>query len=584
MLAMSSVALAIPVTYKGIIDYDDIGSTTALKAESSTGTTEKQLNQTSQQTAFVLNHLGNEGETVNFYFGTTNIRAKTQPKPGTIVDMGNIIIPFGKPIIHSKNPSNDSLSMTERETTMFSIIANDSKGAALDYFWYKNGALVSMSNTYSLAGNNTNKGSNAGTYNIKARVYNKLTYSDYSSWTLIVKRVKDSDGDSIADKDDNCIYVANTDQADANADDIGDACASDLDGDGVNDTDDTLIGDISQITTNVGNMEFRIGNDTNTSRQIADKQIINFTNGADTILEFNFNFSKDNLTMSNISIQIQSGNDSNGGIIISGIDLTKQGETKTAYVDRLAAENYVCVKDVEVASITELPSSACTGTSENPVPCSTAGSSAYGYTCTIIGNKFRVDGLIHSGVSESAYTPPAPAGDTGVGGGGGGAGGGGGGGCAPGYKLESGKCIKIEVKPIEKTPVKEVPKAEEVIPAPEEVPAAPPVVTPPSAAPKRLGAITGAVIGEAGNAIKGLFATKGRNIFLDVVAIVLALAAVSVIFIANYGGLPLADQFTRASNLHRRADEAYKKGKHAKAEKLHKKAQMLREKGERGWR
>jgi hypothetical protein len=48
----------------------------------------------------------------------------------------------------------------------------------------------------------------------------------------------DTDGDCVADADDNCPYTANADQADANWDHIGDVCLTDWDNDGVNnDTD-----------------------------------------------------------------------------------------------------------------------------------------------------------------------------------------------------------------------------------------------------------------------------------------------------------------------------------------------------------
>ncbi|HEX5038069.1 MAG TPA: thrombospondin type 3 repeat-containing protein [bacterium] len=48
----------------------------------------------------------------------------------------------------------------------------------------------------------------------------------------------DTDGDCVADADDNCPFTANADQADANWDHIGDVCATDYDNDTVaNDTD-----------------------------------------------------------------------------------------------------------------------------------------------------------------------------------------------------------------------------------------------------------------------------------------------------------------------------------------------------------
>ncbi|HET6363202.1 MAG TPA: thrombospondin type 3 repeat-containing protein [Gemmatimonadota bacterium] len=48
----------------------------------------------------------------------------------------------------------------------------------------------------------------------------------------------DSDGDGVLDGEDNCPFTPNSDQADGDADRIGDACAGDLDGDGAPDVED----------------------------------------------------------------------------------------------------------------------------------------------------------------------------------------------------------------------------------------------------------------------------------------------------------------------------------------------------------
>ncbi|MEK6892509.1 MAG: thrombospondin type 3 repeat-containing protein [Nanoarchaeota archaeon] len=330
LVLMSSIALAIPVTYVGTIEYDS-DSTNTLKAVSTTGTTEKDVQQTALQTQFVLNHLANPNENVEFYFKGLIVRRYTQPLPGTIItDLGNILID-----------------------------------------------------------------------------------------------IKDSDQDGTTDEDDTCPFVANIDQIDTDDDGIGNACQDDSDGDGTSDDGDKLIGNEDLITTNIGTIDLKIGGDTNTLDTYDDKELVEITDGTDTIVEFNFDFSIDDLSMANITIQKQEENSSTGGIIISGIDLTSQGTTKTVYVDRKAGEDYVCVKDAEIASITELPSTLCSGAGEIPVPCSTTGSSASGFTCTITGNKFKVEGLKHSGISESTYTPAsAPSG----GGGGGTSSSGGGGG------------------------------------------------------------------------------------------------------------------------------------------------------------
>lgn len=59
----------------------------------------------------------------------------------------------------------------------------------------------------------------------------------------------DSDGDGVIDDDDNCPATVNPDQLDADADGIGDACADDTDGDGVANSDDNCATDANPDQT-----------------------------------------------------------------------------------------------------------------------------------------------------------------------------------------------------------------------------------------------------------------------------------------------------------------------------------------------
>lgn len=51
----------------------------------------------------------------------------------------------------------------------------------------------------------------------------------------------DSDGDGVLDGEDNCPFTPNPDQADVDADGIGDECTGDVDGDGVRDVEDNCV-------------------------------------------------------------------------------------------------------------------------------------------------------------------------------------------------------------------------------------------------------------------------------------------------------------------------------------------------------
>ena len=54
-------------------------------------------------------------------------------------------------------------------------------------------------------------------------------------WWLLVE---DRDGDNIQDSYDNCLYTANSEQADTDSDNIGDKCDADIDNDGVDNEED----------------------------------------------------------------------------------------------------------------------------------------------------------------------------------------------------------------------------------------------------------------------------------------------------------------------------------------------------------
>ena len=393
LLAISLVPIvaAIPVTYIGTIDWNETGTTEAFKADSASKSTTISVvqNSSTNQTPFTLNHLENPNEEVNFYFGTLNVRSKAQPLPGTIHDLGTIIIPSGTPTIVASSTENRSLSITEEDSTAFGLEGNESRGADLYYYWYLNDILVSDEQNYTFVGNNTNDGSNAGTYTVKATIYNLITFVPNVSWSLTVTRAKDADGDGILDEDDNCVYVENADQDDEDGDGVGDACSSDYDGDDLDDGEDNVIGNVNHVTTNIPGLNFSInGSSAVDNNAFSGVQNLNFTNGTDALVSFSFDFTNKNLTMGNITIQKQPSGSSTGGITIGGIDLTSQGTTKSVYLDRLSNEDYVCILDQEIASITERPSSACNGAGEIAVPCSTGGSSASGYTCTIIGKKY----------------------------------------------------------------------------------------------------------------------------------------------------------------------------------------------------
>jgi len=181
---------------------------------------------------------------------------------------------------------------------------------------------------------------------------------------------------------------------------------------------EVLIEDINlfeDVDTNIQNLSFE-------SNEIVNETAkeINFKENNNSIISFSWDYNISDLDFSKISIDKQDESATEGSIIISGIDLTSQNQTKTILVDKISSSaNRICIKDAEITSITEI-SSGCDGENEISLTCP---SSSGSYTCEIINNTYyKVSGLSHSGIKEYTYTEPTspPPGGGGGGGGGGG--------------------------------------------------------------------------------------------------------------------------------------------------------------------
>jgi len=304
------------------------------------------------------------------------------------------------PTITSFDPLND-ITITELQQQTFSITAEDAESKP-GITWYLNDISTGTGNSYTFVGDNSKEKFNAGIYNIKA-VTSDGKFTAEKSWVLTVLRVKDTDEDSIPDETDNCVFVFNTEQIDSDGNGIGDACQDNVDGDSVLDEEDFVEGNVNNIDSNM-ELNLNIGGEENLNRVITGVQPIVFqeTTSEEPIVEFDYDFtSETKLDLSKIEITKQPETASSGEVIVRGIDLTSQGQTKNIYLDKISGTNTVCIKDAEIASIKEI-SDGCTGTNEHLIACD--GKDYDGYKCTIEGKKYKVDGLKHSGVKES-YVP-----------------------------------------------------------------------------------------------------------------------------------------------------------------------------------
>lgn len=288
------------------------------------------------------------------------------------------------------------------------------------------------------------------------------------------------------------------------------------------------------------------------------------------------------LDLTGIEIIIEP-NSGAGGIIIKGLDLTSLSLTKTAYIDKTLGTGMICIIDAEVSSITV--SGDCTNGEK--VTCDTASNELY--SCTSTGSRYKITGLSHSAVTEYSFSV--------VNGGGGGGGGSSSSRCYSEWTCtEWSECINTykrrtctdenkcktptdvpEIREQCKVLTAAITKDEEEKQAEEE-----------DKEEDKSGNETkaGDIIGEDGtsgkpgiiNAITGaVIGTLGKNYIFWPILIILIIVAVSIITTRYYGGMPQESPLSRATTLHKKAQDAHKRGKHKKAQKLYKQAQKIRE-------
>ena len=186
---------------------------------------------------------------------------------------------------------------------------------------------------------------------------------------------------------------------------VADAPEKDADNDGVNDSEDRLLGDEKSVKTSTINLSLLVGNSKNTSKLFNKTDSIVIKDGNLAIAEFNFDFSRYKLNLTNLTIDKQSAN-STGSLIVSGLKMP-EGTTKTLYLDRVdAGLNGICIKDEEISSIGDI-SADCSSGNEHKIECD--GTLQGSYTCAYNSTlgKYKVEGLGHSGIVQIDYTKPS---------------------------------------------------------------------------------------------------------------------------------------------------------------------------------
>lgn len=221
-----------------------------------------------------------------------------------------------------------------------------------------------------------------------------------------------------------CIYSGIP--RDRNQNNRVDQCEGDLDGDGIIDyfeknKNGNVYGSERTINTTLRNISIEVGDELLTNQSFSVIQKVKIRNNVNlSLVEFDFNFNKSVLDISNLSLICDKSGDKNYAIV-RGLKLNDT--TKTVRIPRTSGIERVCIKDTEIENISQI-SSTCNGASEYLINCDNT--QRNGYKCLISNNYFVISGLKHSGVVEYGVPTTDDDEDDDSGGGGGGGGGSGG--------------------------------------------------------------------------------------------------------------------------------------------------------------
>ncbi|MBI2547907.1 Ig-like domain-containing protein [Candidatus Woesearchaeota archaeon] len=193
---------------------------------------------------------------------------------------------------------------------------------------------------------------------------------------------------------------------DSDNDLLPDYLDEDDDNDGILDSNDSLMGEVHHITTNIPNLEIQVNGSSDLRRNLtgpldvvfreADRPLINLIN-------FTYNFTPGiPLDLTQIKIEEREFSDNYTGLLIYGVNLTNGRKTFTLK-NKTSIATGICIKDAEIVSL-DFVSFGCNQSDERKVTCD--GTNHAGYFCSYENttDSFWVTGLGHSGVRQINYS------------------------------------------------------------------------------------------------------------------------------------------------------------------------------------
>jgi len=151
--------------------------------------------------------------------------------------------------------------------------------------------------------------------------------------------------------------------------------------------EDGFIGEIDNINTTLENITKEI-NETS----------IKLNENNNPLIEFEFNLTEEQINLANLFIEKQNNESNYSYMIIRGLDLISQNQTKIIYLDKILGGTGLCIKDEELLSISEI-SDNCAEENETWIACPNVNGD---YSCELINNEtqYKISGLRHSGIKE----------------------------------------------------------------------------------------------------------------------------------------------------------------------------------------
>ncbi len=187
---------------------------------------------------------------------------------------------------------------------------------------------------------------------------------------------------------------------------ILDNLEKDFDNDGIDDSIDKLIGNENSVNASSINLSIFVGNSRNLSKLFNESIKVRFMDNNLTIAEFDFDFLKYKLNLTNVTLNKQLSN-ATGSLFVRGLKMP-EGATKILYVDRINATiNGICIKEEEISSLNEI-SNNCGSNNEFKIECDETLQESYFCTYNSTSNKYKIQGLKHSGIVQISYKKPIP--------------------------------------------------------------------------------------------------------------------------------------------------------------------------------